>query len=185
MKRDPRFFLCGFLLAGGLWAGWSLRRPGQDIPPDSAPLSEAPGRCPVCGMFVARHTAWLAEIRFADGQRVCFDGVKDLFKYYFDVERYAPGRATNDIRALEVSDYYAVRRMDGHQAWYVIGSDVLGPMGDELIPLATEQAAREFARDHHGTRVVTFGDVTREMVAGLDREPAAPARAEAPASGRR
>lgn len=139
---------------------------GGDTVSSSGP--DAADRCPVCGMFVSRHEAWRAAIDFDDGHRVCFDGVKDLFKYYFDVARYEPGRTTNRIRAVEVSEYYSLRRMDGRGVWYVVGSDVLGPMGAELIPCATEAAAREFARDHGGTLVVTFAEVTRDLVAALD-----------------
>lgn len=123
-------------------------------------------------MFVDRHAAWLAEVRYADGEVVCFDGVKDLFRYYFDVSRFHPQRTTNEIRAVAVTDYYSVCAVDGYAARYVMGSDVLGPMGHELIPFATEPAARDFLRDHHGTRVLTFPEVTPDLVASLERPPA-------------
>jgi nitrous oxide reductase accessory protein NosL len=51
----------------------------------------------------------------------------------------------------------------------VIGSDVLGPMGHEFVPLASRADAEEFMRDHKGSRVLGFGDVTAEWAVKLDR----------------
>ena len=51
----------------------------------------------------------------------------------------------------------------------MIGSDVLGPMGHELVPLADAADAAEFVRDHRGKRVLRFGEVTRELTERLDR----------------
>jgi len=35
----------------------------------------------------------------------------------------------------------------------VTGSDVLGPMGEELVPIAGKQAAETFLRDHGGSGI--------------------------------
>jgi nitrous oxide reductase accessory protein NosL len=51
----------------------------------------------------------------------------------------------------------------------VIGSDTLGPMGHELVPLASEAEAREFLKDHHGRRVLRFDEVTPALLEQLDR----------------
>jgi nitrous oxide reductase accessory protein NosL len=50
----------------------------------------------------------------------------------------------------------------------VIGSDTLGPMGHELVPLASEEDAQEFLKDHQGTRILRFGEVTAELLRDLD-----------------
>jgi nitrous oxide reductase accessory protein NosL len=50
--------------------------------------------------------------------------------------------------------------IDARSAWFVIGSDVLGPMGQELIPFAREEEARGFMQDHHGRTVLKFDDIT-------------------------
>jgi nitrous oxide reductase accessory protein NosL len=51
----------------------------------------------------------------------------------------------------------------------VIGSDVLGPMGHELIPLETREDAEEFLRDHRGVRILRRDEVTAELLERLDR----------------
>lgn len=51
----------------------------------------------------------------------------------------------------------------------MIGSDVLGPMGHELVPLENEADARDFLKEHKGHRVVTFDQVTPEIIGELDK----------------
>ncbi|MEE4134737.1 MAG: nitrous oxide reductase accessory protein NosL, partial [Desulforhopalus sp.] len=55
----------------------------------------------------------------------------------------------------------------GRHAFYVVGSDILGPMGHELIPFAERAAAENFLADHHGREIVPFVDISREMVDSL------------------
>src|SRR5512145_723813 len=91
-------------------------------------------KCPVCGMFVAKYPDFLAYMTFKDGTYAPFDGVKDMMKCYLDMARYLPGKKKTDIRTMAVTAYYTMRMIDAFTAYYVTGSDVLGPMGHELIP---------------------------------------------------
>ena len=125
-------------------------------------------KCPVCGMFVYRYPDWIAEIIFKDGSAVFFDGAKDLVKYYFKLKEYSPGRNKRDIAAIYVSEYYDMKMIDARKAFFVIGSDVYGPMGHELIPLSSKADARTFMIDHRGKRVLRFEEITPEVIAKLD-----------------
>lgn len=128
---------------------------------------KATDRCPVCGMFVAKYPDFVAQVVYRDQGYAVFDGAKDLFKYLFAPRSYAPSRDPADIVAIYVTDYYALAAIDGRHAWYVLGSDVYGPMGRELIPFTSEKDAREFMADHKGQRVLRFGEVTPELVKSL------------------
>ena len=125
-------------------------------------------KCPVCGMFVVKYPDWVAEVAFKDGSYAVFDGPKDLFKFLLDLKQYAPGKRQSDIDRVFVTDYYAVSHIDGRSAFYVLGSDVYGPMGKELIPFAREPDAREFLKDHGATRILHFNDITPAVVKELD-----------------
>jgi len=124
--------------------------------------------CPVCGMVVSKYPAWISSVVYQDGHAHHFDGAKDMFKYLFDLKRYAPRHRAENIARIGVTEYYEVKRIDARKAWFVIGSDVLGPMGHELIPLASRADAEEFLRDHQGKRILRFDEVTREVIARLD-----------------
>jgi len=136
---------------------------------EATPLKPGPkDKCPVCGMFVAKYPDWVASVTLKDGTRVFFDGVKDMLKYYFNMARYAPGKTVADIQAVHVTDYYRLEPIDGRQAFYVVGSDVYGPMGRELIPFEKEAQAREFMKDHKGKTVLPFDQIDFPLVIGLD-----------------
>jgi len=117
-------------------------------------------KCPVCGMFVARYPDWTGMIVYRNDVRVYFDGPKDLFTYYLNPGKYDPARKRADIAALYVKDYYSLASIDGKRAIYVIGSNLLGPMGKELIPFARNADAEGFLKDHQGKAILRFDEVT-------------------------
>jgi copper chaperone NosL len=133
------------------------------------PVTPRPAdKCPVCGMFVAKYPDFLAQVIYRDGAYALFDGAKDLFKYLLNLRAYAPTRQLSEIGALYVTDYYSLTPIDGKAAWYVLGSDVYGPMGRELIPFGSEAEAKGFLADHKGKRLLRFGEVTTDVLKELD-----------------
>ncbi len=124
--------------------------------------------CPVCGMFVSKYPAWVATVLYKDGHAHHFDGAKDMFKYLLDMPKWAPGHREEDIKIIGVTEYYGMQKIDARQAFYVIGSDVYGPMGHELIPLASMDDAKEFMQDHNGVEIMRFGQVKPDLLINLD-----------------
>ena len=153
-----RRFFVALLLA--LWAGLA---PAQGVvKPGAKDL------CPVCGMLVSKYPNWVAVVQYRDGHAHFFDGAKDLYKYLHDLPKYAPGHRREDIAVIQVTDFYSLGRIDAQKAFFVIGSDVLGPMGHELVPLATRADAEDFLKDHKGKRILGFAEVSRELPFKLD-----------------
>ena len=114
-------------------------------------------KCPICGMFVAKYPQWVA---LYDGEKkFYFDGVKDMMKYAF------ARKLSSD--KFYVSDYYKLSKLEATKAFYVIGSNVYGPMGSELIPFATQEEAETFSRDHNGQKVIAFDEITEALVKSL------------------
>jgi copper chaperone NosL len=124
-------------------------------------------KCPVCGMFVAKYPKWVAAIEI-DGYVHYFDGPKDMFKFYFNPGLYHKAATQDMITKILVSDYYTLKPLLAQDAWYVTGSNVHGPMGNELIPFATREAASTFAKDHHGQDIIRFDAVTPTLVEMLN-----------------
>lgn len=151
-----RFYCLLLALWAGLAPAQSILKPGpQDL-------------CPVCGMLVSKYPNWVAVVQYKDGRAHFFDGAKDLFKYLHDLPKYAPGYRREDIVVIQVTDYYSLMRIDARKAFFVIGSDVLGPMGHELVPLASRADADDFLKDHKGKCILGFAEVTRELLFKLD-----------------
>lgn len=130
----------------------------------------APGpkdKCAVCGMFVAEFKAWVASVEYQDGGRAFFDGPKDLFAYLGDLKQYDPGRKAEEIERILVTDYYTTKALDAREAFFVAGSDVMGPMGTELVPFKNKSEAGTFLLDHKGKKVLTFDEVTPAVLDSL------------------
>lgn len=157
-RRLALAFAFVLLLLPKAWAGEVVVPPPK---PDSI--------CPVCGMFVAKYPEWIASVIYKDGHAHYFDGTKDMFKFLAEPKRYVAGHKPDDVSMVAVTDYYNVEPLAAGSAWYVIGSDILGPMGHELVPLATEAEAKDFLRDHQGTAILRFEQVTADLLDKLDR----------------
>ncbi|MGB4876716.1 MAG: nitrous oxide reductase accessory protein NosL [Candidatus Competibacter sp.] len=165
MKPSASLLGAGWLAA----ALWLLSRSPAWSQELQLPAPGSKDTCPVCGMFVSRYPDWVATVLYKDGHVHHFDGAKDLFKYLLNLPKYAPDHTQADIAATGVTDYYGVKRLDARAAWYVIGSDVLGPMGHEPVPLATQADAEEFQRDHKGKRILRFDELTPPVLDNLDQ----------------
>ncbi len=67
-----------------------------------------------------------------------------------------------------VTEYYgpAGRRTNARAVRYVAGSDAIGPMGADLIPVDPAHEVT-FMRDHHGQRAYSFAEISAEVVRNL------------------
>ncbi len=117
-------------------------------------------KCPICGMYVHKYPKWICQI-FYDDKHLSFDGVKDMMKYYFSHKK--------GISKMLVRDYYSQKVLDARDAYFVVGSDVYGPMGNELIVFKKESEAKTFSMDHKGIKVMKFRDIDEEEIDKLDR----------------
>ena len=116
-------------------------------------------KCPVCGMFVAKYQKWVAEIVFKDGSYEVFDGCKDMFKYYFNMAKYTKKKSRDDIAEIYVTEYYTLKIHKASDLFFIVGSDVLGPMGHELIPVKGEDEVKIFKIGHGGDKVFRFDEI--------------------------
>lgn len=114
-------------------------------------------------MFVAKYPNWVATIAYTDGSYRFFDGPKDLFRYL--VGEDDPAIVDGEIW---VTDYYTTKPIRAREAVYVAGSDVLGPMGAELVPLATIDLAESFRVDHGGADVLGFDAIDETVLRSLE-----------------
>jgi len=165
-KAKYVLLLCSLFLTLLFMAITPARADAQRV---SIPAPGPTDSCPVCGMFPAKYPDWVAAVQYKQGHVHYFDGPKDFFKYLLDMKKFASGHKKQDIIAMGVTDYYATRLIDPKKALYVIGSDVLGPMGHDLVPHPDKFDAGEFMKDHKGKRILTFDEITMELLLALDK----------------
>lgn len=128
-------------------------------------------RCGVCGMYVQSYPHWVAVAEFAQDDQVFFDGAKDMFSYYFNLAKYRPGTKREDVTGLWVTEYYTMEKVPAREVFFVAGSEVLGPMGHELVPVRGEEALTRFMADHGGEKIL---QMQGECLESIDLDPDRP-----------
>ncbi|MFO0663794.1 MAG: nitrous oxide reductase accessory protein NosL [Polyangiaceae bacterium] len=115
-------------------------------------------RCDRCGMLIVPESAFRTELLMPDtGGKTSFDTVKCALKK----------RATRKVRTtVRVQEYYSRTWTDGENVVFVVGSDVLGPMGKDLVPVAPAQADK-FVHDHGGDKTLKLGDISEAVLNGV------------------
>ena len=111
-------------------------------------------RCAHCGMRVDPAGAFTSGASDA-GQTLAFDSNKCLLRYRLDHP---------SMHDAWVTDYYARTHVALERAFFVIGSEVIGPMGADLVALGSRADAERFLRDHHGAALHPSAEITAEIV---------------------
>jgi copper chaperone NosL len=128
-------------------------------------------RCRKCGMVVDDHPRWVAGLIDERGVEERFCSPRCMFAHW----RSPAGAAGRDAW---VTEYYTQQRLPVEEVRFVMGSDVMGPMGRALVPVAGQAAAEGFLQDHHGTRILAADEIVaellRELAGGGVGDPATP-----------
>lgn len=118
------------------------------------------GRCALCGMRVTRGSAFASGATEANGHEVLFDSVKCMFRW---LGQHADARDPWSTEHLSRSERPA------RDLFYVMGSDIDGPMGADLVPVDTRDHAEQIRTSHHGTQILAFAEVTSDVLDELFR----------------
>jgi copper chaperone NosL len=120
--------------------------------------------CSLCGMIPVNFPGAKAQIHYENGRMDQFCGTLDFFTYYL-----SPGGPTR-ITAIYVNDMGKADHerpvgywIDARKAFFVFGGDVMGIMGEALVPFAAKEDVDAYVQEHGGS-VVKFDEVTMEML---------------------
>lgn len=102
-------------------------------------------RCEACGMKLDPASPWRAEIVGGARPRA-FDTPRCALRAWDE------GGRKDEVRAQE---FYDRAMRPAAELRFVLGSDVVGPMGAELVPVAPEHVAK-FQKDHGGAKVLAI-----------------------------
>ena len=109
-------------------------------------------------MPIDPNSSWRADLVWAGGGVKQFDSPRCALKAW----------RTRDLSAtaMRVLDYYDGRWTDAGDVGFVAGSDVLGPMGPDLVPVDARRA-HKFAQDHAAGRPLPVDAITAEVLSQL------------------
>ena len=123
-------------------------------------------RCPVCGMFPAKRPKSAAAMVLKDGRTFYFCGNGCLLRTWRYSDRHLKEPA-DAIQRMVVRDYFSGAPLDAGKAWWVAGSDVIGPMGPALVALRSEQELARFKERHGGRKVFRLSEMDDALWAAL------------------
>ncbi len=115
------------------------------------------GRCLRCGMIVAKHPQW-------EGRMEAKDKVESFCAPRCLLFSHPAGGELGEGVKLMLKDYYSTKFIDATTAWYVSGSDIMGPMGPDMVPFAKKEDAEAFMKEHKGKALYSWKDLTTEKL---------------------
>jgi nitrous oxide reductase accessory protein NosL len=175
----------GVALAVGL-AGCQGPNDGNGSMPDPVTLTQA-DQCEVCGMIIANHPGPSTEIFYEDEQPsghenpARFDSTWEAFQYDFERQNMGWTRSAFYVTDYSTVDYElttdagdtlisthvrAEDFVDATTVTFVVGSEVKGAMGRDLIAFSAQADAEAFQAEHGGD-LRAFDEVTEQTIAGL------------------
>jgi copper chaperone NosL len=130
---------------------------------------ESADECHLCGMLITRFDGPKGEVfRKETGDQVFkFCSTRDMFSYYLDPEnkRNVAQMLVHDMSKMpwgsdSIDDKYFI---DAKTAWYVVGSEKTGAMGDTLASFSQQSDAQAFAKEFGG-KVISFTDISYDAL---------------------
>ncbi|ABK82871.1 nitrous oxide reductase accessory protein NosL [Campylobacter fetus] len=116
--------------------------------------------CPIKFIDVFNHPDFIAVLVYANGEKILFSSVKPMFHYF----HMNPGKHISPLKTMLVTDFKTHALIDAATAYYVFGSGIMSNSGDDLIPFANLDDAKEFMSANHGHKILEFKDVTKKLI---------------------
>jgi len=122
--------------------------------------------CLVRHLKVYKEPKWVAKIKVRNGKTVYFSSPKSMFEFYFRPGKwYEIGvKSERDFAEIVVTDYATGKPVNAETAYYVYGSNVTSPGGDDLVAFGTKEEAEIFSKAHRGQRVMPFDKVSDALI---------------------
>jgi copper chaperone NosL len=143
----------------------------QGLSATGAMQIDAADRCPVCGMAPHKHPKFASAISLKDGTTHYFCGTGCMMRGHLHPEVYL-GVEAAQLDKHVTPEYFGGKHIDAFSAWWVAGSDVAGPMGPMLVPLASEADVTTFKGRHGGGQVFQLEALDDALFQTLTGKPA-------------
>jgi len=112
-------------------------------------------RCSHCGMKIDPASTWQTKLVDDAGTTTSFDTPRCALTAWRSGKTPAKG--------IRVQDYYDRVWREGTEVRFVLGGDVVGPMGPDLVPVDTSRVTK-FIQDHNADRALALDEVTLEIL---------------------
>jgi nitrous oxide reductase accessory protein NosL len=160
--KNKILFLC--LLSIGLQSCQNTKQESTStIDKVQSNSEEASTNCKNCGMPSTEFPKWNVKV------------LRGNASHYFCSPRCMLLQATANPSGIQstdsilVVDYYEQKFIAAKTAFFVIDSDITGPMGHDFVPFLDEKSAKDFQTEHKGKKIVRMAEVNQEMILNLGK----------------
>ena len=123
---------------------------------------EQHSQCPLCGMYPVRYPQFNCQIVFKDGSYEAFDSAVGLLVYLLFPDK--TGLTLKPVAGIYFKDYLKGTWVESENAFFVTGSEIMGPMGIEFLLVDNEPAAKELKKAENGQDIIPFREINRQYM---------------------
>lgn len=122
--------------------------------------------CVVRKIKVYEEPKWVSKIELTNGKKLFFCSPKSMMEFYQQPGRWFDigVKSEEDFKEILVTDFDTLKPINAKGAFFVYGSNIISPAGDDLVPFASYEAANNFASKHNGKRVFAFNQVSDALI---------------------
>ena len=111
-------------------------------------------KCVVRHFKVYKDPKWVSKIELKNGKKIFFSSPKSMIEFY-----HQPGKwfdigvkSEDDFKDIIVTDFKTLKPIDARGAFYIYGTNVTSPSGDDLVPFSSYEDAKTFSSKHNGKK---------------------------------
>jgi len=117
-------------------------------------------------MKVYKYPKWASKIELTNGKKLFFVSPKSMMEFY-----HQPGKwfdigvkSEKDFKDILVTDFKTGLLVKAKGAFFIYGSNITSPAGDDLVTFDSYAAAEEFSKQHNGKRILGFKEVSPALI---------------------
>jgi len=117
-------------------------------------------------MKVFKEPKWVCKIELINGKKFFFVSPKSMMEFYQQPGKWFDlgVKSEKDFKDILVTDFKTGLAVKAKGAFFIYGTNVTSPAGDDLVTFNSYAAAEEFSKKHHGKRILNFREVSPALI---------------------
>jgi len=117
-------------------------------------------------MKVYKEPRWVSKITLTNGKKLFFISPKSMIEFYLQPGKWfdVGVKSEGDFKQILVTDFKTMEPINARGAWYVYGSSIISPAGDDLIPFGNYEDAKAFSERQNGKRILAFAEISDALI---------------------
>jgi len=115
---------------------------------------------------VYKDPKWVSKVELINGKKLFFCSPKSLMEFYHRPGKWSDigVKSEDDFKDILVTDFKTLEAIDAKGAFFVYGSKIISPSGDDLVPFSTYKDAKEFSEKYRGRRILNFKELKNSLI---------------------